>query len=493
MKTKKKTTKRNSKKAGDFVKAGAYGCVFRPALKCLDSELNDKFSNGYVSKFMDNESFKDEMKEVQIIYKIFEPTDEYWQKKYFVLPLIKDKCTIDVHEKSNEKDITDSNNINVIEEFSKNPCRIKWDDIVKSPTSYTSLNMVDGGIDLVDYLKTKGTYNKLTNMEFNVINSLLIDLLQHGIHEMNNLGIYHFDINGRNIVYNEVEGQMRLVDWGFARYINKYKINTKKELHNSISHLKFPGNLYYGSHYGNALFNEYDRIQPDMKMRLLTESAVDVFKNYLTNYKLSHFPLTSSYRPHILKSSVANNYKAIINQPKIEYFNKIFLPNSDIFGFLLIYQTIFMHLESSEIKQNITNLIHTYVLEDTYSRNPYNIDNLVYSLRHLGNIKSKLYSEGSPDITHQRSLSPNTALLYKKRKDQKISSPEYRHLIKMNEARKTLMFSYRPERLSIWQSLKAIASGNKHATRKRKTKKPKKGRGSRQRRRRSSRKRLKKC
>ena len=82
----------------------------------------------------------------------------------------------------------------------------------------------------------------MNDSDFRKLNTLLIDLLENGIYRMNNLGIYHFDIKTENIVYND---QMRLIDWGFARHINKDQIKNPEDLYVNIKKLKKKVLRYY--------------------------------------------------------------------------------------------------------------------------------------------------------------------------------------------------------------------------------------------------------
>ena len=442
---KKRNSKKRAKKAGDFVKTGTYGCVFRPPLKCDDnsSELNDKVSAGYVSKLMTSSTFKDEVREVQIISEIFDNMDDDWVKKYFVIPLKKDGCTINVTDPTNEQDIKDSND----NTKHRVPCKFKWSDIETNPRSYKSLNMVDGGHDLEDYLNSN---KPLSTSDFNVINTLLVDLLVNGIYEMNNVGIYHFDIKSANIVYNEATGRMRLLDWGFVTHIDRHSINTQPDLVDNILKIKSAGTLYYGAHFGSALlmdnFNDLNKsvnmetpfwnreVSPDINM---------VFEDYLTPNKLKYMTLLSYYEEHAVLNSIAKHYKAIVNQPKLDFFKNVFLPNTDIFAFLLIYMKISRTLQSSPIKRKINKLIFTYILSDTYSKIPYNIAELAKDLRNLSNSGQSRVRSPRHTSAPDTAISPQTSLLNKKLAENKITQSEYHHLIQMNKDRNRLSISAR--------------------------------------------------
>ena len=186
-------------------------------------------------------------------------------------------------------------------------------------------------------------------------------------------------------------------------------------------------------------------------------------------------PLVAYYPEHI-NDILVPNFTAIVKQSKLDYFKKVYLPNSDIFAFLLIYLTISGYLESSKIRENINNLINTYILSDTYSKNPYNIENLEYSLRNLSHsVGSPTKPSQSPHVSvtptmpsrsPRASVSPNTALLNKKLAENKITLLEYNHLIKMNEARKALSPSLVPPTMQRAKrtTRKAIVNHSSHSS-----------------------------
>ena len=360
---------------------------FRPPLKCNSQALTNQFSTGYVSKLMEFPSFKKEISEVQGISKILEHKDETWAKKYFVIPLEKDGCNMNITDKTNEQFIIASNN--VVE-----PCQYKWSDIKTNPMSYKLSNQVDGGVDLEDVLNSN---KSLSSSDFTVINNVLIDLLLNGIYEMNKLGIYHFDIKTSNIVYNVAEGQMRLIDWGFTRVIHANKIKTEGDMNSVIRKLPVPGILYYGAHYGNALLmDDFDdwNTKVNTRVRGVVMPLTRIFKELITNDETSYMGLYDYYDRTTINNRLVNNYKFIVQQPKIDYFKTVFLPNSDIFAFLFIYLKLQSVVTSSKIKDNIDKLIDTYMLQPTYSNTPYNIGKLVYSLQNLANINP--YSDTPP-------------------------------------------------------------------------------------------------
>ena len=373
----------SNKKGGEFVQKGTYGCVFRPPLKCLNPssgifrrrfkvDLNAKFKEGYVSKLMTDDNFNNELYEVIAISNALklQRADSAWQNKYLVLPLYEDGCVIDINNKDNIQDIDESNWPHPDPKKQRSNCNFTVDDIKKKVKNYRILNQVDGGIDLKKYLDNIGT---MDNATFHIFNTLLIDLVVYGIFKLNNYGIYHFDIKTTNIVYNEAEGQMRLIDWGFARYINKKHINTPMEFNAVLRKLQTPGILYYGSSFGNALIShDFNEIQEEKDWK--EANAFD------THYLLPLDPYDKNNR---LKKVLIQNYKTIVAQNQLDYFKTVYLPNNDLFAVLLMYREIYNYIESDAIKQKIDDLIETYILTDKYSKEAYDIIELAGALYNL--------------------------------------------------------------------------------------------------------------
>ena len=373
----------SNKKGGEFVQKGAYGCVFRPPLKCLNLssgifrrrfkvDLNAKFKEGYVSKLMTDDNFNNELYEVIAISNALKlhGADIAWQNKYLVLPLYEDGCVIDIKNKDNIKDIDDSNRPHPDSKKQRANCNFTVEDIKKKVKDYRVLNQVDGGVDLKKYLKHKGSMDDAT---FHIFNTLLIDLVVYGISKLNNYGIYHFDIKTTNIVYNEAEGQMRLIDWGFARYINKKHINTPKEFNAVLQKLQAPGILYYGSSFGNALIShDFNEIQEEKDW-----TELEAFDTH------NLLPLDSYDKKGRIKKVLIQNYKAIVAQNQLDYFKTVYLPNNDLFSVILMYREIYDYIESDAIKKKIDDLIETYILTDKYSKEAYDIIEVAGALYNL--------------------------------------------------------------------------------------------------------------
>ena len=70
-KTRKHKNGSSQDEAGEAIAAGGYGCVFKPAIACGDSSINEKMqSTGYeyITKVMIADYAREEMEEVNRVY-----------------------------------------------------------------------------------------------------------------------------------------------------------------------------------------------------------------------------------------------------------------------------------------------------------------------------------------------------------------------------------------------------------------------------------------
>ena len=89
--------------------------------------------------------------------------------------------------------------------------------------------------------------------------------------------------------------------------------------------------LYYGAHYGNALLPfRFDQIKGGLKTKTRIE-----FKKQLPN--LFDATEMGRFEKYTTIDVLIHNYKAIVTLSKLDYFKNVYLPNSDIFAFLLVY------------------------------------------------------------------------------------------------------------------------------------------------------------
>ena len=186
--------------SGKAIASGGYGCVFQPALLCRNN--SDRTSG--ISKLLVNKNANDEFKETLTIKPIIDKIPN--NSKYFLVNDIT-KC------KPNHLTSDDLINFDKCSNLKKRG--ITLNNVNKNINKLTIINIPYGGIDLDKYIKLK----RPDLDEIAIINSKLIRLLKNAIFPMNQLRLIHNDIKGANILYNETDGEMRIIDWGFGEII----------------------------------------------------------------------------------------------------------------------------------------------------------------------------------------------------------------------------------------------------------------------------------
>ena len=215
--------------------------------------------------------------------------------------------------------------------------------VKKNNHEYRSLNLIDGGSSLYNYL-----LHPLTEEDFNKLNEQLIDLLQNGIYTMNKLGIYHCDLKPENLVYKDK--RVRMIDWGFAVIIDSS--NKKENLEKNIKLFKTLEVMYYGLPFTNILLLKdieqgrtfFKKLAEKSEGKSERDICREYYKKIYTNSTpSSYFPLLNTITPRFLTGSgktltdyAIDNLEDVIfsDLTNETFFYDVFLPNADIFAFL---------------------------------------------------------------------------------------------------------------------------------------------------------------
>ena len=212
MKNKKytnKTKKRRSKNGGEALTSGGFGCIFKPALKCKNS--NERTTG--VSKMSLEKYGKAEINEIQQIKDKLKTIKDY--QKYFLLDT--DICEPD--KLTNE----DLDNFDT-KCYALTRFNINSSNVNNKLNTLTILNMPDSGIDLKDWLLSD---NIITKEKIFILNETICILLKNAIRPMNEKGVIHNDLKDSNILIDK-NLDARIIDWGLSGVVKITK-----------SHLKF--------------------------------------------------------------------------------------------------------------------------------------------------------------------------------------------------------------------------------------------------------------
>lgn len=260
--------KRKTKKAykgGKMVAKGAYGCGYKPAIRC---EGEDEREPGVFSKVMSSEEAEKEMK----ITELLQPIDP--EQKYFLYPL--KLCKLN-------KELLDPIENNLTK------CNVIYDE------DAVLLQFREGGLSLDNYnIRTKNAYAFFRDFRH----------FFEGLVILQEAGIAHLDIKFENLVFKHTEDggfSFRFIDFGLTSEITEYnpilhayydyrpwpyeiKFAWKTFNHNKIKLEKFiEANSHvvsfikgYDLEKLNSLYENMDKMKREEKWPL-AKSKVDVY------------------------------------------------------------------------------------------------------------------------------------------------------------------------------------------------------------------------
>jgi hypothetical protein len=418
-----KTIKKSRQDGGKVITSGGFGCLFDPALKCIDdteitSPFTDNSNKRYVTKLMTEKNAQSEYDEIQILNNKLQSIPNY--TNYF---LINDFSICRPQRLTNE----DLDNFKKCTALKKKD--ITKENINKSLDKLLMLNMPYGGISVEEYLLTN-----FTNTHLILLNNSLIDLLVNGIIPMNKLGIYHGDIKDSNILVSasETELDAKLIDWGLTFEYKMGQQGFPKKVYRRPFQFNVPfsvilfntefikmytdflqnnnsNNRVYIDNYSirefviNYIFtwNEIrgpghlsaiNDIIRKMELGKLPAVSKTKVKDHIIEYDFTYYYIIE-YIIHILIKFTNENGEFNI----VQYFENVFLYNLDIWGFVIIYiaffERIFDHnstLNNSQIEflNKIKYIFYHYLFDNPVER--INIEELTNSLTNLNSLFEKM-------------------------------------------------------------------------------------------------------
>ena len=425
---------KRSKMGGEVIESGGFGCIFKPALKCI----NEIRPSSGISKMSLLKNSKQEIEEINKIKKNLSSIKNY--KDYFLLDVnscTPDKLTSEDLKKFNDKcyalkkeNLNESNINNHLE-------KVKI------------LNMPDGGIDLRKWLVQE---NKIKKEKIFLLNKLIIKLIKYGIRPMNEKKVIHNDLKDNNVLIDS-KLNCRIIDWGLSAIVNgnkipnkirnrplqyntafssmilsnEFKINyeifldriKKKEFAFNFSNVRnYVVNeyliklaKYYGYYDDNvALFDKIFSPAISSETFLSQVKREDLIEYGYYLYYLSN------YITEILMTYTSNQY--IFNVDK--YFMDCYLFNSDIFGIMTIYYNFFdipyENIDlSSGVKSKYMNQIKSLLIENIFTQGDkrINIKKLINDIKKL----DKILKEEKHSNLHNK-----TRISFKISKDSKTNT-----------------------------------------------------------------------
>lgn len=429
----KNKTYKKELKGGKVVGSGGYGCVFRPALKCVGKRRSAK----KITKLLKIKYAEDEFKEITRFKDVLKKVPKY--NDYFLLDGI-EMCTPD---KLTKDDLGD---------FDAKCKALQKMGISKANmnahlSKVMALNMPDGGVDMGDFIEKHNTYD-----DFKRINAAMQKLLLNGIIPMNKLSVYHCDIKESNILISVKEDGnaciARLIDWGLStEYVSTNPL--------SIPEIMKDRPLQYNVPFSNILFNStFAKMYADFLVKNPTPNYYDL-RAFVTDYlfvwnkvrgpghmktinalfgklfedDLHH--LSAEDKKMMIEMEFTYYYiveyisQILLKYTKYQhfdlfgYFEIVFLKNIDIWGFIMSYYPLIVFLyqfydklTKKEIKlfKHLKYIFMKYLYEN--GAEPINTAELNDDLTKLGTMLESLNINKNSSASSNSNFSLHTSSVY---------------------------------------------------------------------------------
>ena len=352
-----KTRKNYSNKGGRVIASGGFGCVFDPALKCIDTSKRD---SNKISKLMTVRHATQEYEEINKIKQKLDSIQNY--KDYFLiydttlcrpaklsssdLIAFKDKCS------ALPKDNITKTNINS-----------KLNEVM-------SLNLPNGGLPVDDYIYANGGYDKLYKTH-----NALVNLLKKGILPMNKRKIYHSDIKDSNILMddNNINSndslKARLIDWGLSvEYDPESKSTFPKNWRNRPLQFNVPFSVIIFTDLFYEKYTNYLNDGGKVESASLRPFVISYLKEWMKERGSGHYKFINEImfllyshtltsvsehdKPAVIETEITMPYiidyivEVLLHYTKFktdgslnlrEYLNNVYIKIVDVWGFITVY------------------------------------------------------------------------------------------------------------------------------------------------------------
>jgi serine/threonine protein kinase len=401
---------------GKVIASGGFGCVFRPALKCVGETTR---ANNKISKLMSVKHAEEEFEEINSIKKKLNKLHNF--ENYFLL----NDVTLCKPDKLSSSDLVD---------FTNKCSALPKDNITKQNINQNldklmSLNIPNGGLPVDDYLHNDGSFEKIYELHLS-----LVQLLKKGIAPMNKKYIYHCDIKDSNILVDDSSHQIktRLIDWGLSTEYKPFENNQfPKSWRNRPLQFNVPFSVILFSDLFIDKYTKYLNDGGKTDYTHLKPFAFDYLKIWMKERGAGHYKYineimftlfsddfeTVSFddKPRVIETQVTMNYiinyivEVLVYFTKFkddgslnlrDYLDNVFIQIVDIWGFLSVYFPIVELLSNnlSVLNKNELKLFEMLkYLFIEYMFNPRHKQinmNIFYSdLKYLGNLIQQNFNQ----------------------------------------------------------------------------------------------------
>ena len=431
-KTSKHRHSSSEDEAGQAIAAGGFGCVFKPAIACKDSSINEKMRRTgyeYITKVMIARYAREEMQEVDRVLPIVKKIPN--NKRYFLLDGIFECKNFGPLNAEDLKGF-DSKCHNL------RRSGISSSNVNKKLSSLSAIYIPFGGESVASNMKNLARQYIASPTSTTVRKRIgllvwgLSDALENAVAPMNKLGLVHLDLKGDNMLINENaldKGKMpyvKIIDWGLAGVVPKSGIaqaakNRPLQFNAPFSNILFNSSLVNSVIWGDCYTNEITAAQITS---IATQIVVRMVKDWsghasyiaqdlqqflapykrqqdrfmiLTRKQMPTEPLTVivEYISTILRKYMKNNDSKGLYHCDFDsnaYFSEVYRYNCDVWGLLTSFQNFIEQYSSySKFRENklaraMSNLMFKYCFSPTYAAERIPIKEVVDDMQKVAGI-----------------------------------------------------------------------------------------------------------
>ena len=377
--------------------AGAQGCVFKPALKCKNQPRN--YNDGNISKLGQKEGAEAEMREYDKIKPYLRQIKNY--KQYFSVQA--ELCAPDPLEPHDLVHFDD-----VCTNLQRD--NITAANVNANLSKMRMINMPDLGIDLKKWMD-QTAFNAATLRQ---LNDHISNLLIHAVGPMNRLGVIHNDLKSENVMIDR-NNHSRIIDWGLAGITTPQHVIPVHHFMNNPVTFNRPFSTMVISTDALELYSSVVLKSTTAASTITVEQIKHftraMYKEYIDVYDISGY----KYLQYIFKSMFGSNDEALMDTVATynaeilyhftdrtglkfrldEYFSKVYRYNTDVWGLMSVFYSIFMMPRKSFIMSDAAHadmlrryrtLFRTVVFANGHER--MNVSHIVQQLRQISDAVS---------------------------------------------------------------------------------------------------------
>lgn len=387
----------NHQSGGIPVFAGAQGCVFKPSLKCKNQSRNH--NDGNISKLEEKGSAESEMREYTQIQQYLKQIPNY-QKYFSVQAELCEPDTLEPHDLSRFDDVC----------INMHPLKINAANVNANLSKLRMINMPDLGNDLKIWME-QAPFNA---GRLRQLNDHISRLLIRAVVPMNQRSVIHNDLKSENVMVDR-HGNARIIDWGLAGITTPDNVipvhhfmNNPVTFNRPFSTMVISTDAY--ELYPSIVLKSITNWETELTVERIKHFTRAMYKEYIDAFDANGY----NYFQYIFKSmfhlddertnamliETVSTYNAEILYHFTdrvgrtfrlnEYFSKVYRYNTDVWGLMSVFYSVFMMPRKSFIMSDATyedmlrryrTLFRTVVFARGHER--MNVSHIVQHLRQI--------------------------------------------------------------------------------------------------------------